>query len=119
MVVSVRSTHDIHARLFPEPELRFKVKKEKIDAAFRSPEGGVIIQTVNLDSPSPKKSTASPSDSVMPLSKRAKIMDTPNLALDTDADDDDVIPQVGHAPDSMEQELERLTEEKYHVDNEK
>ena len=63
----------------------------------------------------------------MPLPKRAKITDAaiitapvnpdfPNLAPDADADDEDIIPDVGHAPDDMEQELERLMAEKDHMD---
>ncbi|CAE7830488.1 unnamed protein product [Symbiodinium necroappetens] len=108
--------------LLPEPELRVKIKKEKVDTAFRSLKGGTVVHTINIDSPSPKKSTASSSDSVMPSSKRAKVTDAavvgapsnpvfPTLARDADADEEDVIPEVGQAPDEMEQELERLIDE--------
>ena len=67
--MSSSSTRDVHAHLLPEPELRVKVKKEKVDTAFRSFKGGTITRTINLDSNSPKKPTASSSDSVMPSSK--------------------------------------------------
>ena len=63
----------------------------------------------------------------MPLSKRAKLTDavsvaapsnpaSPILAHDADIDDDDVMPQVGHVPDDMEQELERMMDEADNMD---
>ena len=89
-----------------------------------------MLATIHMTvAPTTKCSLRCASDSIMPLPKCAKITasdaaiiaapvnpDFPNLAPDADADDEDIIPEVGHAPDDMAQELERLMEEKDHMD---
>ena len=66
-----------------------------------------------LDSPSPKNTRASPS-STLPPPKRVKgplNPDLPGLVSGPDSGDEDVLPQIGHRPDELEAELERLMDE--------
>ena len=117
-----------HPELLSQPRLRAKVKQEKVDQAFRSLKG-TSSAVIDISSPSPKKtSTASapssemlppptastPSSEMLPPPKRAKVPMNPEFAgcPPSDAGDDDgIIPQIGHLPDDLENELEQLMEE--------
>ncbi|CAE7432933.1 unnamed protein product [Symbiodinium sp. CCMP2456] len=89
----------------------------KVDQTFRKLKSASST-VIDISSPSPRKtSTASAlSSEMLPSPKRAKVKvpmnpDFPGLAP-SDADDDDhVIPQVGHVPDELEDQLEQLMEE--------
>ena len=89
-----------------------KVKQEKVQRAFRSLKT-TPQTTIELDSPSPKNTRASPS-STLPPPKRVKgplNPDLPGLVSGPDSGDEDVLPQIGHRPDELEAELERLMDE--------
>ena len=74
------------------------MKKEKFDRAFRSLRTAPA-DTINLDSPSPKKNEAASSTSELPPAKRAKCPPNPEFSV------------PHHEPDELEQELERIMDE--------
>ena len=86
-----------HPALLPDHDLRVKVKKEKIERAFRSLKGS-STEIINLDSPSPRKSTATSSIVSLPPPKRAKGPPNPDFA------------GLDHVPDTLEQDLEILVD---------
>ena len=67
----MQALHSSHPTLLPDHELRVKVKKENVERAFRSLKGS-STEFINLDSPSPQKSTATSSIVSLPPPKHMR-----------------------------------------------